>query len=97
MDGKIDFRAHTIAFHLAVARMSGNPLLGLIIHSFVRLCEILTLEGPHYPELVKDVYELHEAFVDAVEARDAGRCEQLMLEETEKMENVFARMATPIR
>jgi GntR family transcriptional regulator, transcriptional repressor for pyruvate dehydrogenase complex len=90
IDDRADFRGNTVAFHLAVAKTAGNPLLSLVIHSVLELCEILTLEGPHFPEMVKEVYDIQEALIDAIESRDGDRSEELMVLENKKMEQVFA-------
>ena len=86
----------SIAFHVAVAEISGNPLIVLIIQSLVGL--LVTL----YPNLAKpgqagkelnrqlrvsgsflrDLYKTHEDIVDAIEAGDQFRSEELMAAHT---------------
>jgi|WetSurMetagenome_2_1015567.scaffolds.fasta_scaffold175842_2 GntR family transcriptional regulator, transcriptional repressor for pyruvate dehydrogenase complex len=77
-------RESNIAFHVAIAEMSGNPLIQLIIQSIMDLLGVLYIKGDQIGSqaFMKDTYRRHQAIIEAVEARDEVRCEQSMALDT---------------
>jgi GntR family transcriptional regulator, transcriptional repressor for pyruvate dehydrogenase complex len=74
------------AFHLAVAQVSGNPLIRLTVHSLFKMHEILS-PGAGYPSrLKKGIFTRHEGIIEAITAKDDGLAEQLMAADTKKHE-----------
>ena len=65
-------------FHLALAQVSGNPLLRLTVLSLFKMHEILSSDRDHQIRLADDIFDRHEAIIDAIEARDSGLSDRLM-------------------
>jgi GntR family transcriptional regulator, transcriptional repressor for pyruvate dehydrogenase complex len=78
-------RGHNAAFHVAVAEISGNPLIKLIVQSLLVLLHTLVPSGipTQYRTFIKEMHKRHEAIIQALEARDAALSEQVMARETE--------------
>jgi GntR family transcriptional regulator, transcriptional repressor for pyruvate dehydrogenase complex len=74
-----------MAFHIAVAEIAGNPLMKLIVSSVIALLGALYTgwEEVRTREFMKRMYKRHEAIIQAMEARDLSRCEELMILDTE--------------
>jgi GntR family transcriptional regulator, transcriptional repressor for pyruvate dehydrogenase complex len=68
------------AFHLAIAQISGNPLLTLIVHSLQLLVDTLCPASGRGE--IRNMYKRHEAIIQALESRDTALCESLMTLET---------------
>ena len=80
-EGNVDqTREDHRAFHLAIAEIAGNPLIGLIVHSLLllldNLCPATGRRG------LTNMYKRHEAIIQAMESRDTALCESLMTLET---------------
>jgi GntR family transcriptional regulator, transcriptional repressor for pyruvate dehydrogenase complex len=68
------------AFHLAIAKIAGNPLIGLIVHSLLLLIDTLCPDTGRRG--FANMYKRHEAIIRAIESRDTALCESLMTLET---------------
>jgi GntR family transcriptional repressor for pyruvate dehydrogenase complex len=65
-------------FHVALAELSGNSLLTMMLQS---LMEFLDETRPHPPRsssFIKAVYRSHAAIIEAMKQRDWDRCGQLL-------------------
>ncbi len=71
-------------FHLVVAEASGNPLITLTMQSLFKMHDIISSKRRYPVKLLKEVHRRHEEIIDALERREADRCEQLMKEAHEK-------------
>ena len=72
------FQDNNMAFHLALAEISGNPLGVLIVRS---LFEILGVVRPYSVlsrEFIRDTYRRHDRILSALRSRDAERCAEAM-------------------
>jgi GntR family transcriptional regulator, transcriptional repressor for pyruvate dehydrogenase complex len=73
-------------FHLAVAQISGNPLIRLTVHSLFKMHGILS-SGAGYPSrLKKGIFTRHEGIIDAIMAKDVTLAEQLMAADAKRHE-----------
>ena len=68
------------AFHLAIAEIAGNPLIGLIVHSLLLLVDTLCPATGRRGNA--NMCKRHEAIIQAMESRDTALCESLMVLET---------------
>ena len=80
-------------FHLAVAQVSGNPLIRLTVHSLFKMHGILSAKAGYPARLAKGIHGRHERIVDAIEARDPELCVQLMAADAKKHEKVMVASA----
>lgn len=77
-------------FHLAVAQVSGNPLIRLTVHSLFKMHDILSA-GTEFPSrLGKGIFERHERIIKAIIAKDEGLAEQSMAADAKKHERFMA-------
>jgi GntR family transcriptional repressor for pyruvate dehydrogenase complex len=83
-------------FHLALAQVSGNPLLRLTLLSLFKMHEILSSDRTHQIRLADDIFERHEAIIDAIEARDSGLSDRLMTIDAREHERSMSGDATRI-
>ncbi len=73
-------------FHLAVAQVSGNPLIRLTVHSLFKMHDILS-PGAGFPSrLRKEIFTRHERIINAIMAKDGSLAEQLMAADAKKHE-----------
>jgi len=85
---KSKLRENNGAFHVAVAEMSGNPLLVLMMRSLLQILDVVLPKSVQSDKYVRDTYERHEAIIKAMEEKAFDRCEELMaidLEHTVKL------------
>jgi GntR family transcriptional regulator, transcriptional repressor for pyruvate dehydrogenase complex len=78
--------AHNLDFHVAIAEISGNPLMKIIVHSVMALLDAVYAgrwSQVRTRPYMKRMYKRHDAIIRAIEARDLGRCEELMTIDTE--------------
>ena len=75
-------REHNLAFHLAVAEMSRNPLIKLIVHSLLDLLNRVRPGSSQSSQFIKDTYSRHEKIIEAMGRGDAALCERLMAVDT---------------
>jgi DNA-binding FadR family transcriptional regulator len=76
---------HNTAFHVAIAEISGNPLLCVIVQSIMALlCTLFTgWDQVRTRASMADMYKRHEAIIRAIKDRDQDRAEKLMANDTE--------------
>lgn len=80
---KARLRENNTAFHVAIAEISRNPLIKLIVQS---LLEILNTIYPHSnqsSEFIRGTYERHQAIIGAMEKKDPELSERMMALDTE--------------
>jgi GntR family transcriptional regulator, transcriptional repressor for pyruvate dehydrogenase complex len=88
-----------VAFHGAIAEISGNPLISLMIQSLMKLFVTLysglvkpgnargklrseRMEVTKLTNFICDTHKIHEDIIDAIEAADRLRAEELMAADT---------------
>jgi len=78
------------AFHVAVAEISGNPLLHVIVQSIMALLVTLYTGWSQVRtrKYMAEVYKRHEAILQAMKARDLERCRDLMAIDTKFTERL---------
>ena len=76
-------------FHVAVAEVSGNPLIGLTVHSLFKMHGILASRPGYPPGLRKSIYRRHEEIVNAIDAHDAELSERLMAIDAKEHEKIM--------
>ncbi|WP_211285854.1 FadR/GntR family transcriptional regulator, partial [Mycobacterium timonense] len=84
-------------FHLAVAALSGNPVVELFVQVLVELTKALVDHSPARP-VVEDVHHAHAAIAEAIRAADPALAQRRMLRHWEAMASVgFPVDGTPAR
>jgi GntR family transcriptional regulator, transcriptional repressor for pyruvate dehydrogenase complex len=73
-------------FHLAVAQVSGNPLIRLTVNSLFKMHDILSSEAGYPSRLTKAISKRHEGIISAIVARDEELSEQLMADDAKEHE-----------
>lgn len=81
---------YNTAFHVAVAEISGNPLLHVIVQSVMALLGTLYTgwDQVRTREFMAEMYQRHQAIIQAMEAHDLNLCEELMAIDTEFTERL---------
>ncbi|MBW1720987.1 MAG: FadR family transcriptional regulator [Deltaproteobacteria bacterium] len=81
-----------MAFHLAIAEITANPLIRYIIQS---LLEILSVVWERYypgatqnEDFIRAVYARHESLIEAIAERDVEECEKRIAADTEYTKNL---------
>ncbi len=76
---------YNTAFHVAVAEISGNPVLCVIVQSVMMLLNTLYTGWNQVRTRVSmsEMYERHQTIVRAIEDHDEDRCRELMAIDTE--------------
>jgi GntR family transcriptional repressor for pyruvate dehydrogenase complex len=80
---KMKLREHNLAFHLAIAEISRNPLIKLIVHSLLDLLNQLRPGSWQSSKFIRDTYKRHEKIIEAMRMGDVELCERLMALDTE--------------
>ena len=80
-------------FHLAVAQVSGNPLIGLTVLSLFKMHDILSSKTGYPIRLGKGIYGRHEGIIDAVEACNPELSEELMAADAKEHERAMVPKA----
>jgi GntR family transcriptional repressor for pyruvate dehydrogenase complex len=76
-------RRHNAAFHVAVAEISGNPLIVLLVQSLMDLLDQVAPLAMQSSSFMRATYRRHQAIIEALRRRDARRAERLMAVDTE--------------
>jgi GntR family transcriptional repressor for pyruvate dehydrogenase complex len=95
-DSRLKRKEYNRNFHLIIAEISGNPLAKLIVNSLLLLTDTLYPITNRTQEFVKNMYERHEAIVNAIEARDVMGCEILMALDAEATKQLMPKPAKNI-
>lgn len=97
----VGFQVLDAGFHLAIARVSGNDLLVLILEGLRNAIEKIMLEATTAAgewELVRErLVREHQAILDAVAARDGELASQLMVDHIERFYRDSATLDVPVR
>ncbi len=80
---KTKLRENNMAFHLAIADISGNPLIKMMVQSLIELLNTLYPESRQSSEYIRNTFHRHEAIIQALKERDGEQCEKLMAIDTE--------------
>ncbi|HEX2966907.1 MAG TPA: FCD domain-containing protein [Syntrophorhabdaceae bacterium] len=81
-------RADNLAFHLAIVQISGNPIITLMIHSLIKLVDAIYPSISNYRKFILGQAQRHEAIIQAMEAKNIQRCEELIGLEAESMKEL---------
>lgn len=76
-------REHNAAFHVAVAEISGNPLIKLIVTSLMELLDTVYPRSRQSRDFIRDTFDRHAAIITALEQENAALCQELMARDTE--------------
>ncbi len=76
-------RRRNAAFHAAVADISGNPLITLLVQALLDLLDTILPQPAQSVAFARNTFERHEAIIAAMEKRDVGLCERLMAADAE--------------
>lgn len=83
IDDRTRLRENNAAFHVAIADISGNPLLKLMIQSLLELLNVTIPRSSQTAGYIRNTYKRHQAIIEAIERKDLGRCERLMATDVE--------------
>ncbi|MBW1997446.1 MAG: FadR family transcriptional regulator [Deltaproteobacteria bacterium] len=78
----LKFLENNMAFHVAIADISGNPLIKGIVQSLLEHHN--TFRSKYYPDtdvshdFIKDTYKRHKRIISAISGRDIELCEKLI-------------------
>lgn len=73
-------------FHLAIAQVSGNPLIRLTVHSLFKMHEILSSKAGYPSHLLTGISRRHKGITKAIEAGDDELSEKLMAADAKEHE-----------
>lgn len=78
------------AFHIAIAKMSGNPLIELIVQSIATLLNSMMNNWPETrtKKSMIVMFGRHKAITDAIRSRNADLCDHLMAMDVEHTKNL---------
>lgn len=83
LDQPATLRRHNAAFHVAVAEISGNPLITLLVQALMDLLDQVAPLSMQSSSFMRATYERHRAIIEALRRRDGRRAERLMAVDTE--------------
>jgi len=83
IEDKTKLREHNLAFHMAIADISGNPLIKMMVQSLIELLNTLYPQSRQPSEYIRDTYRRHEAIIGALRERNAKQCQKTMAIDTE--------------
>ena len=81
---KTKLRENNAAFHIAIADISGNPLIRLMVHSLLDLLDAIYPASGQSDKYVRNTYERHKEIIGAMQKKALSRCESLMASDTEQ-------------
>ncbi len=76
-------RHHNAAFHVAIAGISGNPLIMLLVQSLLDLLDQVVPVSMQSPAFMHATHDRHHAIIEALRRRDGRLAERLMAADTE--------------
>lgn len=94
MDDPVKFALGDAAFHHALAKISHNPLLIMVLDSIGGLMKEVRLSVSNYPNLFKTVMPDHREILASVRSKDPHRARQAMrnhLENARKIQLLYAK------
>ena len=78
---------NNMAFHVAIAEISGNPLIKMIVQSLIELLNtrVVDLRPKKWRTraFIEDVHRRHNEIIEAMRERNVDLCKKLMREDTE--------------
>jgi GntR family transcriptional repressor for pyruvate dehydrogenase complex len=90
-------RTDNLSFHLAMAKIGGNPIIILMVHSLLRLAVATYPYASDSRKFVMAQCERHEAIISAMEAKDTVRCEELMALDAASMKELKRTRTSPTK
>ncbi|MBN1106909.1 MAG: FadR family transcriptional regulator [Deltaproteobacteria bacterium] len=83
------------SFHIALAKIAGNPLMLLIVESLMRLLTTVFTgwDQIRTRDAMLDMYKRHKAIIDAIRSRDASLCEERMAVDVDYTRNLAVSSA----
>lgn len=82
----------TAELHMLIAEASGNPWLYKIINQIQIHCSLLRHQAHHDPERSEEFFKEHQTLVEAIEARDAEKAEQVMRQHLDSARQFFIQI-----
>lgn len=83
LDDPSKLRHHNAAFHVAIAEISGNPLVTLLVQSLMDLLDQVVPVSMQSPAFMRATHDRHQALIEALRRRDVRLAERLMAADTE--------------
>jgi GntR family transcriptional regulator, transcriptional repressor for pyruvate dehydrogenase complex len=90
-------RTDNLSFHVDLARIGGNPIITLMVHSLLRLAVAAYPYASDSRKFVKAQHERHEAIMQALEAKDAAHCQELMALDAASMKDLKRTRTSPAK
>jgi GntR family transcriptional repressor for pyruvate dehydrogenase complex len=70
---RTSLKADNLVFHLAIAQISGNPIITLMVHSLIKLIDATYPYTADYRRFASGQLQRHESIIQALEAKDVQR------------------------
>jgi GntR family transcriptional repressor for pyruvate dehydrogenase complex len=77
-------REHNQAFHVALAEMSGNPLIIMMVQSLLELLNVILPKSTQSQEFIIKTHDRHKAIIEAIKQKDFQGGEKRMVLDTEQ-------------
>ncbi len=82
LDDNTRLREHNAAFHVAIAEISGNPLIKLLVESLMDLLNTVYPRSRQSRDFMRDTFDRHEGIIAALEQRHVALARELMARDT---------------
>lgn len=78
IDDKSKLRENNRKFHEAIAEISGNPLIKLMVLTLIELLDAIYPRSEQPASFIEDTYERHKTIINAIENKNTALCEKMM-------------------
>lgn len=85
IDGELQHRQHAALFHTTIAEISGNYLSKFLISALFELLGELRPDSSQTNEFKQETYLFHKRLIEALTAKDADLCENLIAQDIERV------------
>ncbi|MGH7320099.1 MAG: FadR/GntR family transcriptional regulator [Candidatus Rokuibacteriota bacterium] len=82
LDDNTRLREHNAAFHLAIAEISENALIKLLVESLMDLLNTVYPRSRQSRDFIQDTFDRHEGIIAALEQGNLSLCQELMARDT---------------
>jgi GntR family transcriptional repressor for pyruvate dehydrogenase complex len=77
-EDKAKLRENNRKFHEAIADISGNPLIKLMVLTLIELLDAIYPRSEQPVSFIEDTHKRHEAIISAIKNKKADMCEKMM-------------------
>ncbi len=91
VDDPAVFAEKDLEFHLCLARVSGNPLLEMLLEPLTGIMLQFIFVGSSLPKTAEEACAYHQAVLDAIKAGDGKRAAEAMADHLQQTERVTAK------